>query len=106
MQGDIVLVQFPFANLAQKKWRPAAVVSNDRYNRYANVLLAGIYSKERPLSVLITLADMQRKQLLKTSYISLQNMFSVEKTLIRHTIDELTKRKLKEMLAELAKCTQ
>ena len=103
-QGDIVLVQFPFSNLAEKKLRPALVLSNAPYNRHFNVLLAGIYSKEKPLSVPITHADVQRKRLVKASYISLQNLFSIEKTLVRHTIDALTKQKLAEVLAEAACC--
>lgn len=103
-QGDIVLVQFPFSNLAEKKLRPALVLSNARYNRHFNVLLVGIYSKEKPLSVPITHTDVQLKRLIKTSHISLQNLFSIEKTLVRHTIDALTARKLKEVLAELMRC--
>ena len=104
MQGDIVFVQFPFSNLSEKKWRPALVLSNDRYNRHLNVMLAGIYSKEKPMSVLITRRDVQRKRLLKTSYVSLQNIFSIEKALVRHTIDALAKSKLTEVLAEAARC--
>jgi len=103
-QGDIVSVQFPFSNLAERKWRPAVILSNDRYNRFANVLLAGIFSKQHPLSVPITRADMQHKRLLKPSYIGLQNLFSVEKALLRHTIDSLTKQKLTMVLAEAKKC--
>lgn len=104
MQGDIVFVPFPFSNLAEKKLRPAVVLSNAKYNRHFNILLAGIYSKEKPLSVRITHADTQQKRLVKVSYVSLQNLFSIEKKLIRHTIDTLTKAKLKEVLAETARC--
>ena len=103
-QGDIVLVQFPFSNLAEKKLRPAVVLSNEHYNRYANVLLAGIFSKQHPFSVPITNADMQKRRLVKASYVGLENMFSIEKTLIRHTIDALTSEKRKTVLTEARKC--
>jgi len=54
-QGEIVMLEFPFSNVAEKKWRPAVVLSNERYNRHANVLLAGVYGKKQPCSVRITI---------------------------------------------------
>jgi len=103
-QGDIVWLEFPFSNLAEKKLRPAAVLSNDSYNKYANVLLAGIYGKKQPLSMQITNKDLEQKRMQKTSYISFQNIMSVEKTLIGQQIDALTKNKLKDALSIARKC--
>src|SRR3989344_9010878 len=103
-QGDIVWLEFPFSNLAAKKLRPALVLSNDRYNKCANVLLAGIYGKKQPLSMQLTNRDLERKQMQKESYISFQNIMSVEKTLIGQQIDALTKNKLKDALSIARKC--
>ncbi|MDO8514309.1 MAG: type II toxin-antitoxin system PemK/MazF family toxin [bacterium] len=103
-QGDIVILEFPFSNMAEKKQRPAVVLSGARYNRHANVLLAGIYGRKQPFSITITNADMRRKRLRKASYISLQNIFSADKTLIKQTADALTARKLAEVLAEVREC--
>src|SRR3989344_948586 len=103
-QGDIVWLKFPFSNLNQQKLRPAVVLSNDRYNKYANVLLAGIYGKKQPLSMQITNKDLEQKRMQKTSYISFQNIMSVEKTLIGQQIDALTKNKLKDALSIARKC--
>lgn len=102
-QGEVVMLEFPFSNVAEKKWRPAVVLSNERYNRHANVLLAGVYGKKQPCSVRITNADVQKRRLRKTSYISLQNVFSADKSLIKHSADSLTSQKLKELLAEVGK---
>ena len=100
-QGDIVWLKFPFSNLTQQKLRPAVVLSNDRYNKYANVLLAGIYGKKQPLSMQITNRDLEQKKMQKTSYISFQNIMSVEKTLIGQRIDSLNAQKLQQVLRAL-----
>lgn len=103
-QGDIVILEFPFSNMSEKKLRPAVVLSSIRYNRHANVLLAGIYGKKQPFSIAITNADMRDGRLLKTSYISLQNIFSADKTLIKQIADTLRAGKFTEVLAEVRKC--
>lgn len=99
-QGDIVLLEFPFSNLTEKKVRPAVILSNDSYNTYANVLMAGIYGKAQPLSIRITNQDLFYERMRKAaSHVSLQNILSVEKVLIRQQIDALTPLKLKQVLA-------
>lgn len=102
-QGDIVMIEFPFADVSEKKLRPAIVLSNERYNGYANVLLAGVYGKKQPLSVRITNADLEKRRLRRVSYISMQNVFSAQKSLIKFTVDALTPRTRKDILAEFTK---
>ena len=42
-KGDVVLVPFGFSNRSGTKWRPAVVVSSDRYNaRSPDVMIASI----------------------------------------------------------------
>lgn len=44
-RGDVVLVPFDFTDRSGSKWRPAVVISSDRYNREApDVLIASITS--------------------------------------------------------------
>ena len=102
-QGDIVMIEFPFSDVSEKKLRPAVVLSNERYNGYANVFLAGIYGKKQPLSVRLTNADLVKKRLRKISYASMQNVFSAQKSLIKYTIDALPPRAREHMLAEFIK---
>lgn len=103
-RGDIVIIEFPFSDVSEKKLRPAVVISNERYNGYANVLLAGIYGKKQPLSMRITNADLEKRRLRKVSYISMQNVFSAQKSLIKYIVDALTPRARDEILAEFIKC--
>ncbi len=103
-QGDIVTIAFPFSDLTEKKLRPALVISNSSYNRHKNVVLAGIYGKKYPLAIPITNTDLVRKKLQKESFISLQNIFSVEKALVGKTIDSLTRKTLSSVLSATRSC--
>lgn len=103
-QGDIVILEFPFSNMAERKARPAVIISNARYNRHPNVLVAGIYGKKQPLSVMLSSDEVRNGTLRKTSYISLLNIFSADKVLIRHTVGALAADKLKDVLAQIRRC--
>ncbi len=89
-QGDIVAILFPFSDLSARKMRPALVLSNDSYNKHKNLILAGIYGKSKPSSIALTNASLVQKKLNKDSFISLQNIFSAERTLVGKTIDRLS----------------
>ena len=103
-QGELVLLDFPYADGTGSKWRPAVVLSNQGYNRHANVLLAGLYGKRQPFSVRITNDDMQHGRLRKLSHISLQNIFSADKSFVQHVVAAISRRKLQQVLAEVRKC--
>lgn len=103
-QGDIVLIEFPFSNLEERKLRPALVLSNNGYNRHKNLVLAGVYGAKYPLSIPLDNNDLIRKKLRKESFISLQNIFSAEKSLIGKTIDSLTKKSLMSVLVSVHDC--
>ena len=101
-QGDIVLIDFPFSHLRTSKLRPALVLSNSRYNRHANVLVAGIYGRSHPCSLPISSADLELGALRKDSYIGLQNIVSVDHAIVQpRVVATLTSRKLKSVVKEL-----
>jgi len=103
-QGDLVMIEFPFADMTVRKLRPAIILSNAAYNRHSNVLLAGVYGKQQPFSIQITNADMHAQQLQKPSYISFQNIVSTDKKQILYKADALKKVKLHAVLKRFAKC--
>jgi mRNA interferase MazF len=88
-QGDVVIVEFPFAGSADVKKRPAVVLSNTTYNLHKNILCAGIYSSHHPLSLTLTQEDLVRKNLKRDSYISLQHIVSLDKARITGVVDAL-----------------
>lgn len=45
LQGDIVLIKFPFTDGQNSKLRPCIIVSNSKVNITSDVLLAGITSQ-------------------------------------------------------------
>ena len=92
-QGDIVVLTFPFADLSGSKLRPAVVLSNTDYNKHHNVILAGIYGTKTPLAIALTNKDLVQKKLQKDSFISVQNIFSADKTHVLKVIDSLTRTK-------------
>jgi len=99
-QGDIVILEFPYANTTHTKVRPALVLSNKSYNKHANVLLVGIYGKKQPCAVRITNNDLQKKRLRKESFVSIQNIFSADKSLIKQIVDSVTEKTLARILTE------
>ena len=103
-QGDIVSIEFPFSDLSERKLRPALVLSNDKYNKHNNLILAGIYGKKLPLSLPLTNQALMYKRLKKDSFISLQNIFSAERSLLGKPIDKLTKELLARILKEFHDC--
>ena len=49
-RGDVVLVPFDFTDRSGTKWRPAIVVSHDRYNRETpDVLIASVTGNLRAI---------------------------------------------------------
>lgn len=103
-QGDIVPIDFPFSDLSERKVRPAVVISNTTYNKHRNIILAGIYGKETPGSLRLTNDDLCHKRLRKESHISLQNIFSAERSLFGQPIDTLTTPALTKLLKSVARC--
>lgn len=49
-QRGVVILPFPFSDLKQKKVRPAIIISNNKYNRYSDdVVAVPLTSNPRPL---------------------------------------------------------
>lgn len=96
--GDVVILPFPFTDLSAQKVRPAVVISNQGYNsQHKNVLVVGVYGAEKACSVSIGNQDTQQQKFLKPSFVSFQNVFVVEKSLILKSVDQLKSVKLKSI---------
>lgn len=94
-QGDIVIINFPFTNLAESKIRPAVIISNEVFNNGKNVILLAISTKQGPEIYSTTLenSDITKGLLNKNSYIRFSNILSIEKNLILKKVAELKKTK-------------
>lgn len=103
--GDIVILPFPFTDLSAQKVRPAVILSNMDYNQaHQNVIVAGIYGREKLYSVTLNNQDLVNQKLNKPSFMSLQNVFTIDRKLIRQTVDHLNADKRKELLRVFKDC--
>lgn len=96
-QGDIVIMPFPFTDLSDQKIRPAVVISNTKFNRLNNLLVAAISTKPGNVDFAISLkaSDIKNGELKKDSFIRLQNIFVLEKRLIIKSVGQIHSEKQK-----------
>jgi len=84
-KGDIVVVQFPFADASEYKKRPALIISNFKVNKTGDYLMAQITSKDKRdgLSCPINKADYtDNNELPLKSFIRLHKIFLLNEGLI------------------------
>ena len=103
-QKDIVLLPYPFTDLKGKKIRPALVVSNDSVNsKSKDCIMLPLTSviKDEPYSIAINQEDLSSGQLIKSSRIKIDKIFTVEKRLIVMKIGTLSHNTFEKVKEEL-----
>ena len=95
-RGDIVLVPFDFTNRSGTKWRPAIVVSSNRYNRATpDVVVASVTGNLRairhPGDCLLT--DWQAAGLLKPS-LAQTKLATIEASVVGRRLGSLSSQDL------------
>ena len=91
-QRDVVLIRFPFSDLASAKVRPAVVLSNDKYNRSSEDFVAVPLSsnlKLRDYAILITSHELESGRLIVDSKVKVDRIFSVSQRLVRMKIGRI-----------------
>ena len=94
-QRSVVILPFPFSDLQRRKARPAIVISNDRYNKRSdNVVAIPLTSNPRPseYSMPVTSRDMECGELVVDSNARIDKIFSVEKRIIVRRIGRIDKK--------------
>ncbi len=110
-QRDIVLLSFPFSDLASAKVRPAVVLSNDRYNRRSEDFVAVPITSNlrlREYAILITNNELESGNLIVDSKVKVDRVFSVSQRLVRLKIGRIrtdVHAKITRMLFELLRVT-
>ena len=103
-QKDIVLLPYPFTDLKGKKIRPALVVSNDSVNsKSKDCIMLPLTSviKDESYSIAINQEDLSSGQLIKSSRIKIDKIFTVEKRLIVMKIGILSHNTFEKVKEEL-----
>jgi len=103
LQGDIVLVPFPFSDQSASKPRPAIVISNSIVNRSKDIILAQITSNQRNDEYSFVLEDFMLTHKLHQSACEIRchKIFIAEKHIVLNTISFLKKEKHKELITRI-----
>lgn len=99
VKGDIVVIPFPFSNLADYKKRPALVLANSSSE---DILLAQITSKKiSNLCIKISNEDFLKGNLNKDSFVKVNKLFSADINLVLYRVGTLKEIKFLEIQNKL-----
>ena len=90
--GDVVVLPFPYSNLASRKLRPALVLSPAWYHaKRDDALLAFITSvrQDDPFAVALTQQQLADGSLARPSWIRTDKLFTLDQALVRKTVARL-----------------
>jgi mRNA interferase MazF len=87
LQGDIVLIKFPFSDLTGSKLRPAVIVSNSVVNKTKDIILAQISSEITNDEFSILIEDSHVTYSLREACeVRCQKLFTAEKSIVKQKI--------------------
>ena len=100
VKGDIIVLEFPFSNLIQVKRRPSLVI---KVPKGGDIIVCQITGKsyEKSVEIPIKNEDFYRGNLKAESYVRLDKIFSIEKSLIKYKVGLLKKDKFNEILNQV-----
>jgi len=100
VKGDIVVLDFPFSNLLDVKRRPAMIVKIPKGEDMIVSQITGT-SQEPSAEIKIFKKDFKGDSLKVDSYLRLDKIFSIEKSLIKYKVGILKEEKFKEVLDKI-----
>ena len=97
VRGDIVVIEFPYSNLKDTKRRPVLIL---KIPKGEDIIVLQITSSsyERLVEIQIKKEDFKKGNLKKDSYIRMDKIASIDKSLIKYKIGSLKKIKFDEIL--------
>ena len=105
-QRDIVLLPFPYSDLAGAKQRPALIISNQRLNRTEDRICCLITSNAPIDGLILANADFVRGSLPFQSWVKPQRLFTVNRRIIRKKLCSVTPSFHGKVLRALEKYTE
>ena len=105
-QRDIVLLSLPFSDFTTVKKRPAIILSNDRYNKTSQDIIAVAITsnlKINELHIPIKNEDLERGTLIKHSKIKTDKIFTVEKKFIEKYIGRINENTFEKLKVNVSK---
>lgn len=100
VKGDVIIIDFPFSNLMQVKRRPALVI---KVPKGEDIIVCQITGKSYEYSVEIPInkKDFKDGGLKVDSYLRLDKIFSIEKSIIKYKAGTLKQEKFDNILDEI-----
>lgn len=110
-RGDVVLIAFPFTDLATTKMRPAVIVSSDTFNgRNLDVILVAITSQVPKTTTedehLLSTDDQKQAGLPKRSLVKVGKIVTLDQRLIRKRLGRISDPTLSLLTLKLHKVLQ
>jgi mRNA interferase MazF len=94
--GQVVVVPFPFSDLAGSQSRPVLVLVN--LGKYNDLIVCMITAKPSDFAIEITEADFLEGKLSRpTSYVRPDRLFTAQSTLVKHSVGTLKAPKMNEI---------
>jgi mRNA interferase MazF len=100
VRGDIIILEFPFSNLIQSKRRPSLIIKVPKGDDLIVCQITG-KSYEASVEIPITKQDFYKGSLKVDSYLRLDKIFSIEKSLVKYKVGRLKQEKFNEILDKL-----
>lgn len=97
VKGDILIIEFPFSNLKNSKRRPVLVLKVPKGEDLIVLQITGS-SYENSVEIIINNIDFMQGSLNRESFVRIDKLASVEKSLIAYKIGSLKKEKFFEIL--------
>jgi mRNA interferase MazF len=97
VKGDVIVLEFPFSNLMQAKRRPSLVI---KVPKGSDLIVCQITGKsyEKSVEIPIKKTDFDKGGLKVESYLRLDKIFSLEKSLIKYKVGRLKLEKFDDVL--------
>ena len=100
VRGDVVILEVPFSNLAQAKRRPSLIIKVPKGDDLIVCQITGM-PYEKSVEIPIKKEDFSKGSLKVESYIRLDKIFSIEKSLIKYKVGSLKQEKFNEVLDKI-----
>ena len=100
VRGDVVILEFPFSSLIQAKRRPSLIIKVPKGDDVIVCQITGM-PYEKSVEIPIKMEDFLKRGLKVDSYIRLDKIFSIEKSLIKYKAGSLKQEKFNEILDKI-----
>jgi mRNA interferase MazF len=97
VKGEVIVIEFPFSDLVQVKRRPSLVIKVPKGDDIIVCQITG-KSYERTVEIPIKKEDFHTGNLKVESYMRLDKIFSIEKSLVKYKVGRLKQEKFNQII--------